>query len=667
MSLLRLALFLTFSRQGHSFGAVLSSFLLGLRFDLRYIGILELVLFLMGCLAGPALFRHKAGRRWVLVVTGLGAFLLVFFYSVDFAHYSYVSQRLNASVLNYLSDAGISTTMVWQSYPVFRLLLLLVAGTWTIQRGMRWRYERTAGREDPPATGRRERRIRIGWFAGLFLLLGLAVFGRVGQYPLRWSDAFGLGSDYQANLALNPFQSFFSSLAYRHSAYDPAKVRAAVPVLAPYYGWDSVAPAAERGGLPAGIFDRNVAPRAGALTSRPNVVVVICESFSAYKSSMWGNPLNTTPFFNEMCQKGIFFDHCFTPSYGTARGVWAVISGIPDVAAATTTSSRNPSAVDQHTLINDFQGYNKFYFLGGSTSWANIRGLLTNNIQGLHLYEQQDYSAPKVDVWGISDKNLFLEANKVLKKEHEPFFAVIQTADNHRPYTIPAEDRQAFQPVTVSPGELRKNGFENNEEMNAFRYTDFGYRTFIEAASKEPYFDNTVFLFVGDHGIPGDASALFPRAWTDQRLTAEHVPLLIYSPKLLGPCRISGACSQVDVLPTLAGLCGLSYRNSTLGRDILDTARYGGKELAFIYDPDQFYIGVVKGDYFYRRQLKTSKEEMVSVVGNDAVPASVRQGPLKQQMEQLSDALFEASRYMLLMNKKGVPQHGRAPVAISPR
>jgi phosphoglycerol transferase MdoB-like AlkP superfamily enzyme len=221
------------------------------------------------------------------------------------------------------------------------------------------------------------------------------------------------------------------------------------------------------------------------------------------------------------------------------------------VAPAYMTSSRNPAAVDQHSIINDFQGYDKYYFLGGSTSWANIRGLLTDNIGGLRLYEQENYSSPKVDVWGISDKNLFLEANKVLKNDAQPFFAVIQTADNHRPYTIPEEDRQTFRGVTAPMDSLRRYGFSSNEEMNAFRYTDFGYRTFIEAASKEAYFRNTIFLFVGDHGIPGDAGPLFPRAWTDQRLTAEHVPLLIWAPEnKLTPAmpkgrRLSGICSQV--------------------------------------------------------------------------------------------------------------------------
>jgi phosphoglycerol transferase MdoB-like AlkP superfamily enzyme len=136
---------------------------------------------------------------------------------------------------------------------------------------------------------------------------------------------------------------------------------------------------------------------------------------------MCGNPLNTTPYFNELCKQGVFFKNCFSPAYGTARGVWAIITGIPDV-TTNKTASRNPNLVDQQTVLNDIKGYEKFYFIGGSASWANIRGLLTGNINNLHLYEQEDYRSAKVDVWGISDKNLFLEASRILKKETTPFY-----------------------------------------------------------------------------------------------------------------------------------------------------------------------------------------------------------------------------------------------------
>jgi hypothetical protein len=105
-------------------------------------------------------------------------------------------------------------------------------------------------------------------------------------------------------------------------------------------------------------------------------------------------------------------------------------------------------------------------------------------------------------------------------------------------------------------------------------------------------------------------------------------------------------------LPTLAGLSNIPYRNSTLGRDLLDTAHYNGKALSFIYDPDQGVIGVVRDGYFYRRQLKTGKEEMVSVTGNEPVPDAVAKGPLKKELQQLSEGIYETAKYMLLKNKK---------------
>src|SRR6202012_5230611 len=160
MSVLRLALFVSFPTQGHHFTAVLSSFLLGIRYDLRYAGILAAILLITGSFSFLDPFRRKAGRKWVLFLTGFAGLLLVFFYAVDFAHYSYLSQRLNASDLNYLTDAGISATMVWQTYPVFRILLLLVVGTWAIRWLVRLAYrriERGAG----PEGGRSTRWVRI--------------------------------------------------------------------------------------------------------------------------------------------------------------------------------------------------------------------------------------------------------------------------------------------------------------------------------------------------------------------------------------------------------------------------------------------------------------------------------------------------------------------------
>jgi arylsulfatase A-like enzyme len=57
----------------------------------------------------------------------------------------------------------------------------------------------------------------------------------------------------------------------------------------------------------------------------------------------------------------------------------------------------------------------------------------------------------------------------------------------------------------------------------------------MEAAKKEKYFDNTLFVFIGDHGIRGDAGTMLPNVFTSQGLTNMHVPLLFYAPKILTP------------------------------------------------------------------------------------------------------------------------------------
>jgi Arylsulfatase A and related enzymes len=91
-------------------------------------------------------------------------------------------------------------------------------------------------------------------------------------------------------------------------------------------------------------YRREIFPERKALESKPNVVLVMCESFSMYKSSMSGNPMNTTPYFNQMADSGIFFEKCFSPHFSTARGLFALLTGIPDVQLSKF-STRNEAAV----------------------------------------------------------------------------------------------------------------------------------------------------------------------------------------------------------------------------------------------------------------------------------------------------------------------------------
>lgn len=642
LSLFRLVFHLVFTHSGEKH--LFNSFLLGFRYDARIICIFLLILLLLGTIGFFKPFTGRVSKRILFALYQLFVFLILFFYTVDFAHFAYLRQRLNASVLSYLDDAGISMNMVWQSYPVIKILigwLLIFTALFFANRFL----FRLCGKNLSQTVSKRK--IIISYVISFFVFAFFA-WGTLRQYPLRWGDAYNSGSDYRANLSLNPFQSFFSSLKFRNAGFDADATKKYYPLVASELGIAHADTSLN--------FERVLISRDSTAARQPNIVLVICESFSGYKSSMWGNPLNTTPYFNELSKKGIFFDNCFSPAYGTAKGIWAIMTGIPDVSDIKT-ASRNIRAVDQETIMNQFDGYDKHYFIGGSASWANIRGLLTGNVAGLKLYEQEDYKSPSLNVWGISDKDLFLEANEVLKKsagpggQEKPFFAIIQTADNHRPYTIPDEDKPSVKLRNFSKDSLERNGFWSNEELNAYAYMDYTYKVFMEAAEKEKYFDNTIFVFVGDHGIRGNAGSLFPKVWTDQGLTCQHVPLLFYAPAMLKPEKISRKVSQIDIMPSLASLCGEEVNYSGLGKNMFESDTTSD-HYAFIIDTDLGNIGLVTENYFFKYNKKTKEEGVYPLLNNEPLKTGEPADSLLSRMRNLTLGYYEVSRYLLFNNKK---------------
>ena len=259
-----------------------------------------------------------------------------------------------------------------------------------------------------------------------------------------------------------------------------------------------------------------------------------------------------------------------------------------------------------------------------------------------------NFREPEINVWGISDKDLFLEANQVFKKESRPFFAYIQTSGNHRPYDKSISPRDTdFHKLVIPEEQLLKYGFGSLDEFNAFRYFDYCIQQFITAAQQEPYFQNTIFVFVGDHGVAGNAEAIYPSVWTSERLTDEHVPLLFYAPQLLEAEWRKEVVSQIDILPTIAGMVHIAYKNTTLGRDLLDPNKKNN--FAFITNTAGG-IGIVTDDYYFTRNINFPDEELYPL---HTVSLSGKQkDSVKKELSLFTNAFFETSRYLILNNKR---------------
>lgn len=633
-TLYRLVTFIAFRPGSVSFGETLPSFLMGTRYDLRWIAFVLLPIVLASMSPKLSPFFSSRNKKWWTWYLAIATFIIFFFFAAGFGSFSYNKTPLDAGAMNFAEDFSISWKMMSQTYPLFWMLLGLVVAVvffrWMYHRSHWQVINRTDGMGIP---------YRRKYFVIAALLLALFAWGNLSWPPLSRNDCFKFNSSFKSYISLNPLQNFFATLKLRRPDYNERKARDAFPVMAEWMQLPDKSTFSYR---------REIGPRSSAFESKPNIVLVQCESYSMYKSSMSGNPLDATPYFDSLSGNGIFFERCFTPHFSTARALFAILSGIPD-AQLFKFSSRNPEAVRQHTIVDNLTDYDKHYFLGGDPEFGNFQGLL-KNINGLQMHTGKRPGIPEVNVWGISDKELFLEANSVFKKQTRPFFAYIQTSGNHRPYdkTMASTDTD-FVKLKVRPEELALYGFESADEFNAFRYFDYCVQKFMEAAQKENYFHNTIFVFVGDHGVAGNADAMYPPVWTEQRLTDEHVPLLFYAPQLLLPQRRKEVVSQIDILPTIAGMLHQSYVNTTLGRDLLDPARKNN--YAFITNTADV-VGMVTDDFYYTRNIN-SKEEQLSPMHKGAVQfTKQQQDSARKKLSEFTTAFFETAKYMLMKNEK---------------
>ncbi len=622
------------------------AFYLGLKFDLQLSLAIILPLFIIGNIRFFNPF-HSGGMRflWLFYLFVVMTAVLII-YVGNFGHYGYLGKPIDSTVLRFFENMDIASQMVWETYPVIEWVLGFIATILLYLFTLNRLIIRNNYLVDTPRSILNKTIIAL-----LFSSLMVAgLFGKVSYYPLRWSDAFFSPHDFVPAVSSNPILYFLNTLKNRKISFSDSETRKYYDTMVNYLKVDN-----------PNKSDLNYirtkptltnSKKSASSTHKPfNVVMVFLESFSAFKSGLYNNPLNPTPNIDALANQGYLFKRFYTPSTGTARSVFTALTGIPDVEPQKT-STRNPLIVDQHLIINSFKDYKKLYFLGGSASWGNIRGLLSKNITDLDLYEEGKYNSPRVDVWGIADHSLFKEANNVLKKlnKNKPFFAVIQTSGNHRPYTIPS-DAGNFKRDDNNDAILIQSGFLNNGEYNSYRFLDYSVGQFIKAAKKEAYFENTLFVFFGDHGVAGTGEHIKP-AYSQLGIMNLHVPLIFYAPKLITkPRQFNKVASEVDVMPTIAGLLEHAYTNSTLGRDLLDP-QFDSARFAFtVAHGSQQRIGLIGDSHYYQMDESGNNASLHDLNSSTPRDNLATQNPaLQKSMDQLLRAINTSVNYMRYHN-----------------
>jgi phosphoglycerol transferase MdoB-like AlkP superfamily enzyme len=504
---------------------ILPAFWTGMRFDLATASYLAIPVFILCCVPWTNPGRGPRARGLLLWLATLLLALLSFVLICEFEFFHEFRSRLNQLAIRYLDQPATVGRMVWYHYPV----LLYVAG-WLglaalIHLGLRW----AIGRSYPLASSGQRSSLRAEVVGAVIVVCIISIGARGGLQRTPWGDAFKSDNEFTNQMSLNGLWTLGHAVRdsfgraksaegwSRHMPEEEARDVARRMVLAP--GERLIDP---RSRTVLRDSSASGSPLLRRRDGKPvNVVVVMMESFSARFCGAAGSPHSFTPAFDALAREGVLFDRCFSAGTHTHQGIFATLLGFPNLPGYETLMSSGVSNQEFLSLPAIFQakGYQTFFLYNGDLAWDNMRGFFRK--QGVERFVSGDDMTEakyRDHVWGVSDGDLFDRCNAEFESASKkgPFMAAVMTLSNHAPFEVPPVP--GAQPITDQG--------EHNKRLEAVRYADWAVGKFIDDARKLSYFENTLFVFVGDHGF-NVAPVL-----TEVQLLYHHVPLLFLAPGL---------------------------------------------------------------------------------------------------------------------------------------
>lgn len=329
---------------------------------------------------------------------------------------------------------------------------------------------------------------------------------------------------------------------------------------------------------PYKVYDRKV-------ENRPNIVIFIVESFGREYSGAFNKDKNIkdyvsyTPFMDSLAGQSLIFPNTFANGRQSIHGMSSVLAGIPSLTDAFTGSPYSNQKIQSIVSVCNDLGYDTSFYHGAPNGSMGFLGF--GNILGFkHYFGKTEYNHDEDfdGMWAIWDEP-FLQyfAKNVGKKQ--PFMTTVFTASSHHPFKIPEKYN----------GKFKKGKIEIHEPM---QYTDYAIKQYFETAKKQPWYNNTIFVFTGDH----TNQVYYPEY--ERAMNRYAVPLVFYSPN--PAYQLKGVsqeiAQQADIYPTLADLIGYNKPIRSWGRSLVSDKKYPFIVVNSDGSTDQFMIG----NYIYR-------------------------------------------------------------------
>lgn len=535
----------------------------GLLFDSSAIIYINL-LFILFSLLPLWVNTHKNYQKmliWVYFLTNIPAYMLNF---VDIVFFQYNRSRLTVNAWQLASNEENKAQLLfgflsrhWSVFLIFSVFVILWIFLYKKQKinhflpKNKWRYIGFS-------------LLALVFLAPLFLLGIRGVpFGK-GTIPLTITDANKYVNNLsQVNLVLNTPFSLIRTLG-KNQGFRPYNFTSENYIL------ENIQPIKQ--------YKRKI-------SEKPNVVLFILEGMGAEYFQIFNKEKNIpnfksyTPFLDSLAQQGFCFTNAFSNAKRSMEGVTAITTGIPTFEVTLAASPYSQQEISSLPGVYNKMGYETVFFHGATNSSMGFNGF-AKQIGYKKYYGRNEFNddTHHNGSWGIHDEPFLQFASDEITKLNAPFLATVFTLSSHEPYTFPEKYKNKF-----NKGDIPMH--------NAVAYSDHAIRQFFKKASKEKWFENTIFCFVADH----PANTFYD--YYHQKIAHYSIPIFFYSAnhKLIEKGNSNTLAQQIDVFPTLVDLAGYQQPFRSWGRSLFSDKNE--PERAFV--TDQNFYQMIQGNYIY--------------------------------------------------------------------
>lgn len=525
--------------------------------------------------------------KWLNCVNLIYTLLMLFAYlaitTSEIGIYDEWKTKLQYKALNYLSNPG--EIFNSSSTSVFFVLVLILISQYV---ALAWFYKRFV-------FVKMERASRNFVSVGLFLLitpamLFLGLRGGFGEIPITQSKSYFSKHNF-INLA-----SINSGYSLLISTIENYKFKDVNP-----FGFYNPEEAAKRVRQLHKV--QNDTTTFVLKTKRPNIVLLLLESWSADLIQSLGGREGIAPEFHELENQGILFTGFYASGNRSEQAMSAIFGGFPSTPITAITHNLDKIIkLPSLTKTLEKEGYSTSFYFGGQLMYGGINSFISVNGFDM-IKEESDFNddLPRGKL-GIHDEFMLNEQLNDLESEKQPFFSVLFTVSTHSPYDQPMED------VIGWAASESQNGY-----LNSAYYTDKCLGEYFEKARKQPWYSNTLFILVADH------SHNTYNNWPVYSKEYRKIPLLLYGDVIKDEYRgdkISRIGSQTDIAKTLLSQLDIDDEGFFWSRNLFNPTTPG-----FAYYESTDGVGWItpNGYFVYKKTIDGYPEMQIEPQLKDSI------------------------------------------------